>query len=375
MNTELKLPAANLKSTPFAGVKFTFVNVTPEMAADLLKQNLHNRKLKETTIEAYAMDMRNDAWMTTHQGVAFDGAGNLIDGQHRLHGIVRAKKPVLLLITTGWPVAGGKRKTMDAVDRGTNRSLSDQLHLQHGIDPKHAKMIVVLCNNIAAACWGNARTRKATTDTILAVFELYKAEIKWFLEQDMLKKHGIKQASVAASLIMARAVWADKTQDALQRLQTGENLTRENPLLPLRNWLMGAGQREPALIVRQVTLHHLAAFVDGKACPQVVVNSNAALIRMLRLHKVRVDKICALYGQTPPEFVSDEPKKKETNLSPTSPEAIAIGNNITGAFSALELQARTDANVGPWFGVWMSKGWIERCGTTQFVKTAKFGKL
>lgn len=370
----MRLPAANIKDTPFAGVKFTFVNVTPELAADLLKQNQRNRKLKETTVDAYAMDMRNDAWLTTHQGVAFDAEDNLIDGQHRLHGVVRSRKAVLMLITTGWPAASSKRKTMDAVDRGTNRSLADQLHLQHGIEPKHAGMIVVLCNNISAACWGNARTRKATTDTILAVFDLYKNEIKWFLEQDMLKKHGIKQASVAASLIMARAVWADKTQDALHRLQTGENLTRENPLLPLRNWLMGVGQRESALIVRMVTLHHLAAFVDGKACPQIVVNSNAALIRILKLHKVRVDKICAIYGQATPEFVTEQPAKKEINLSPTSPEAIAIGNSLTGAFSSLDVAARTEANVGPWFGVWLAKGWIERSGTTQFIKTAKFGK-
>ena len=105
----VKIPAADINDTPFAGVRFAFCDVTPELAAEWLKHNRRNRKVKDTTVEAYAMDMRNGAWQTTHQGVAFDLAGNLIDGQHRLRGIVQARRPVLMVVSHGWPAVLEKR--------------------------------------------------------------------------------------------------------------------------------------------------------------------------------------------------------------------------------------------------------------------------
>ena len=39
------------------GVTFAFIEVTPVIAAGWLKLNQKNRKLKEKTVEAYALDM------------------------------------------------------------------------------------------------------------------------------------------------------------------------------------------------------------------------------------------------------------------------------------------------------------------------------
>jgi hypothetical protein len=371
----VNFPAANIKDTPFAHVKFAFVNITPELAADWLKANRKNRKLKDRTVEAYGMDMKNGAWLTTHQGIAFDDDDNLIDGQHRLMGVVQSKTAVLMLVTRGWPAGGGKRKTMDAVDRGVQRSLPDQLHLQHDIERRDAGKVVQICNAVAAACAGMVRVHKSTTDTVLAVFAIYKPEIQWFLANP-ITQHGLKQATVAACMVMGRSVWADKTDDALKRLQTGENLTRENPLLHLRNWLMGAGGDEYADLVRRVTFHHLAAFVDGKAVPQICLNSELALNRVLKLHQVRVEKICAIYGQTLPAALraaaADE--VKPVKVSAKSPEAIKIGWTLNEVFTSTDLVARVDDVGGQWLLVWLNAGWIVSAGVGQFRKTEKFGK-
>jgi hypothetical protein len=158
----VKIPAANISGTPFAGVRFHFVEVTPELAADWLKFNRKNRRIKERQLEGYVNDMRNGAWLTTHEGISFDDQDTLTDGQHRLEGIVRAKRPVLMLVSTGWPTAQGKKKTMDAVNMGVNRSLADQLHLQHDINPKEAGHIVRICNAIAAAACGSSRITRST---------------------------------------------------------------------------------------------------------------------------------------------------------------------------------------------------------------------
>jgi hypothetical protein len=178
----MKIPTLVIKGTPLSEVKLSFCRVTPELAAEWLNRNPKNRRVKKKTVDAYAMDMRNGAWLPTHQGIAFDATGKLLDGQHRLLAIVQSKHPVTMLVTHGWPPAnGGKHKTMDAVDRGVARSLADQLHLQHGIEPKEAARVVQICNGIASAASGSSRVLKSTTDSILFVFKQYESEIKWVM--------------------------------------------------------------------------------------------------------------------------------------------------------------------------------------------------
>ncbi|MEI8289839.1 MAG: hypothetical protein WCH99_10225 [Verrucomicrobiota bacterium] len=367
----MKIPTANIKDTPFATVKFQFVNVTPELAVEWLARNVKNRKVKGRMLEGYTMDMKNGAWLTTHEGIAFDADHNLTDGQHRLLAIVESKATVLLLVSTGWPVAQGKKKTMDVVNMGANRSLADQLHLQHGFAPRDAALVVRACNALAAVVVGVDRIAKSTTDTILGVAAIYKAELDWWISQaPAAKKSGIENATVGACLMMGKAVWSDKTMTALERLITGENLTRENPLLHLRNWLMSQDSRQSNTVLRQTTLHHLAAFVDGKSIPQIVVNSNAAYLRMMKLHRVRVEKICALYGKPLPEIFDQTEQEKNANAKagPISAEALKIYANLPATFSALDLKARTDSNTGQWLCTWLNKKWIEPSGVNQFRK-------
>jgi hypothetical protein len=384
---KINIPVPNLKDTPFGGVKFTLCNVTPELAAAWLKHNVKNRRIKKNTVEAYAMDIRNGAWLTTHQGIAFDADENLIDGQHRLHGIVEAKKSVLIFVSTGWPLTvNGKLKTMDTVDRGVNRSLADQLHLQHGLDPRSAARVVQICNSIAAICFGYGRVRKSTTESILAVFAIYKSEIQWLLDNPV-QQHGIKQSLVMACLVFARALWPEKTNDFLQRLMTGENLTKENPILVLRNWLLGKAGHEERSMIPKVVFHHLICFVDGKPCQTLVTHSDVAYLRVLKNSAAPVKKICAIYNQISLEFMEQknttqaqnkvEEQNGNSHLKPNSSEAIAIGQKIVGAFTMNDLIARLDggsAQAGHLLAVWKASGWIETCGFGQYRRTEKFGK-
>ena len=378
----VKIPAAEIKSTPFANVRFAFVNITPELAADWLKANRKNRSLREWGVNSLILDIQNDSWMTTHQGIAFDADGNLIDGQHRLLAIVRAGKPVLAVVSTGWPAEvgrknGANRRTMDAVDRGRARTLADQLHLQHDIPKQQAGEVVKLCNSLAAACLGLDRVRVSTPETILATFALYKAELQWWLD-NRITQQGLRSIPVAVCLIMARSVWGDKAQDARERIRTGENLSRENPLLHLRNWLMGSAANEPASTVRNAAFHHLAAFVDGKSLPNIIVHSAVAHGRVLKLHKVRVEKICRIYGYDLPEVLrapAEAPTPSAKAANALSPEAIKVGESLSPVFTSTDLVARTDGQAGQWLLIWVSRKWIESAGVNQYRKTASFGKV
>jgi hypothetical protein len=379
-------PLAKIPEVKIPGLSFQVVEITPVLAAEWLKRNRKNRKVKNLTVEAYARDMKNDAWYLTHQGVAFDADGNLIDGQHRLQAVVSAKRNVAMFVTSGWP-ANGKQKTMDAVDRGVNRSLADQLSLQH--DVTDAARVVQMANSVAAACLGGVRVRKSSTHCVLSVFDLYQAEFKYLLA-DPIKQHGLKSATVAGVLILARAVWPEKTADFINRFKTGENLDRNNPILHLRNWLMGVGMNADAGTIRLTTAHHLVAFVEDRNLQSLVSQSNVALLQLLKLQGDRVAKIRKLYdaeaatvinpnaaaakpAKPVAPTVSPEPK---FNISPTGPDALRVAATLAPVFSTTDLVARVDSpNIpGLWLADWNRRGWIVSAGVREFRKTDTFGK-
>lgn len=77
------------------------VTMTPDHAKDLLTRNKANRKVRKHLVTTLARVIERGEWHLTHQGIAVDVQGNLIDGQHRLMAIVRANKAVPMLLSTG----------------------------------------------------------------------------------------------------------------------------------------------------------------------------------------------------------------------------------------------------------------------------------
>ena len=108
-------------------IKTRFEEIDPALAKKYLARNVANRNLREATIESYEIDMRAGNWVPTHQGIAFNDRGDLIDGQHRLSAIARSGVTVKMLVTRGLPVESGKTNTMDAVDVGAVRGLNDYM--------------------------------------------------------------------------------------------------------------------------------------------------------------------------------------------------------------------------------------------------------
>jgi hypothetical protein len=102
-------------------MKYEIKNVTPDQAEKWLATNADfQRKLRESIVEKYARDMINQEWKVTHQGIAFDSKGRLIDGQHRLAAIVKADIPVKMLI-----VYDLVEEAYDHVDIGFGRTAID----------------------------------------------------------------------------------------------------------------------------------------------------------------------------------------------------------------------------------------------------------
>ena len=111
------------------------MKVTPEIAYRWLGKNYLNRKLNPNTVYRYYQQIVHGKWRQTHQGIALDRNGILLDGQHRLAAICMANKSVEMLVFTNQSF-----NNHEVIDGGKSRTNLDviQLELQDcRINTKH----------------------------------------------------------------------------------------------------------------------------------------------------------------------------------------------------------------------------------------------
>lgn len=102
-------------------MKTEMIAVTPEIAAEWLSRNgRKNRSLSRQRVDTFARAMAQGDWKLTHQGIAFDDAGNLTDGQHRLKAIAESGKTIEMMVTRGV-------NDFEVIDSGRPRSHADVL--------------------------------------------------------------------------------------------------------------------------------------------------------------------------------------------------------------------------------------------------------
>lgn len=97
--------------------------MTPAMAAEYLAKNTQpNRQLKEAHLALLMRDMQEGRWQCNGEPLIFDADGNVLDGQHRLHAIVRSGVTIETYVV--WGMAPS---VMPTLDRGSLRSMGDVL--------------------------------------------------------------------------------------------------------------------------------------------------------------------------------------------------------------------------------------------------------
>lgn len=110
-------------------MKTAIINITPPIAREWLKSNTDNRPVRPSQVEALRAAFDRGEYKPTHQGIAFDDQGVLLDGQHRLHAIALIDNPAAvfpMLVSRGMP-----RETFKVIDTGGSmRTVSDVLRIQ-----------------------------------------------------------------------------------------------------------------------------------------------------------------------------------------------------------------------------------------------------
>jgi hypothetical protein len=222
------------------------IDINPIIAERFLTKNVINRKLYESTVQKYALDMKRGRWGLNHQGICFDDEGNLIDGQNRLHAVIRSGKTIKFLVTYGIPSTftipnnsgdGGYEtcKTQLIIDGGKMRSTGDQLHLNFGI--KNANLKAAITRAIIEICQGRTGGTAHSTQTIKDIYDRYTPEI----EAIAARRKSIPGLTVAGALGAMAFAAKPFREDALafaEQYFTGVGLTQDSPVLSYRNFML-----------------------------------------------------------------------------------------------------------------------------------------
>ena len=224
------------------------VTITPGMAQMLLTVMPPQRSLNAARVAAFAADIRTGRWQVTHQGIAFNERGELIDGQHRLSACVEADMPIQILASFNQPQA-----TMAVVDRGKVRVIADDLVMMglvsgHGhsqVAQAAAKIIWHLDNGRAP--WGNHTSanglqRQFNSDDCVATLTRHPKLVDtsgWVL---MHRRKGVTPPAgpFAALLTLTREVSEAKAMRFAEQVIDGEGLVKTDPAHMLRESLQRA---------------------------------------------------------------------------------------------------------------------------------------
>lgn len=226
------------------------VLLTPDDAQKLLavSEGQSQRNIKKASVERLVHAIETGQWRLTHQAIALDSSGIVIDGQHRLHAIARCGVPVQVQIARDVP-----RSSFDVIDTGTSRSPADVLRIAG-----HTQVVI-----LAAA------TRMVLTyDVVMGTTDTFNAVRSRFTAADIVREAEgdrglvtsqaiVPAASIANALgrngyttwltalivIMRSTPGVNPTTalDFLGSLRDGANLSPGSPILTLRRYLSSDG--------------------------------------------------------------------------------------------------------------------------------------
>ena len=190
------------------------IEITPKMAKEMLERNMkNNRRVNHDTVNRYARIMKAGGWNLTHQGIAFDTSGLLVDGQHRLQAIVSANVPVEMMVTYDVEHHDGEAFTIDA---GRRRTTLNIMQIS-GIDDVVFKNTASYVSSYLK--WKPTGGRKVEATEVIAYIERHYSEIAelYSITRKDLKYGGVRNIPALVGAALLSAIYRGENQDALQK--------------------------------------------------------------------------------------------------------------------------------------------------------------
>lgn len=226
------------------------VDVTPELAAELLHLNGRNRPISDRYVKDYSRAMQSGAWRFAGGTIGISAEGLIIDGQKRLLAIIDSGTTQQFNIQTGLD-----RAAFDVVDIGQQRTAADTIavagYKNYNVLAGMVKLVIY---------YKNGRLRASTSSSKTSDPRLSNKDVLDYIEKHM-NRELMEESATFGNKLNYRAkffsnttyaaffyLFAGKDRDAailfFEMLTSGENISKTSysMIFLLRNKLINMMQ-------------------------------------------------------------------------------------------------------------------------------------
>ena len=220
-----------------AGPKTTTENITPTKAKRWLASNTKcNRPVSPRHVEYIANEIKAGRWQFTGDAIRFDDAGNLLDGQHRLHAVVATGATVPSVVVRGLP-----SEVFTLIDTNNRiRTLADNLAIVGNAESARLAAALTLLRHIEVG----RNSRRESHEVMLGYAadhpDLPASVRAWGRSSG--KVAAIRKLITPSAAMVAHYLTAKIDEDDaawfIEALFVGENLPQRHPVFALRSQLI-----------------------------------------------------------------------------------------------------------------------------------------
>ena len=297
--------------------------ITPSYAKQLLAQGIKNRPISEAAVLRYARDMAEGRWQSNGQGIVLTEAGMLLDGQHRMHAVIRADVPVGMLV-----VRGVQQETFVTIDSGRARKLQDVLSID---GYRNANQLAASARQAYNYIVGS-HLRQSPTKSSLRDFVAdypYLSEIGNHIFQRS-GKGPIRRLSTSMASVMfianSRHRYDPEVMEFHDAVVSGQDLSRGDPRFALREWIINHSTKGSHVLPQNILFSAVGrawnAYAEGRALITIRPESDPSrasmpLIGFERAFFQKVEDV-----PQAPAFVQPKGRNTRALLGPAEPRVL-----------------------------------------------------
>lgn len=221
------------------GVRTKVMTIDADHAKKMLEKNTCNRRLSNDRVVEIMGWIRKGQWRLTTDAIGFSSDGNLINGQHRLHAIVKTGKPVDLLVATGL-----EPDAFNVIDTVKVRSAADVLGVNDYASPaiKSAIIRFVMTWQKQKYAALTVSGYRPTNQEVLDFADRNRDKINaacTVAQQTTSKFRGLSARYIGGLYWVFADLDKDSAETFFKYFQDGVGLTPNDPILVLRQKLIG----------------------------------------------------------------------------------------------------------------------------------------
>lgn len=268
--------------------------ISPSYARQLLEQGISNRPISETAVLRYARDMADGKWQSNGQGIVLTESGMMLDGQHRMHAVIRADVTVGMLV-----VRGISQEHFSTLDSGRSRTLADVLSVDGFKNSNQLAVVARMAYNYTVGNHLRDAPTKATLRDFVADHP-YLAEMANYAISNS-GKGPIRRLNTSLGAVLFLANSKHRFDPEVMEFQggiaSGSGLFAGDSRLSIREWMLNHASKGTTMVTADVIFSAVAkawnAFSMGDATRLIrpVPNANRDTLRINGFERAFFNKV------------------------------------------------------------------------------------